>query len=396
MSNKTKEREENYKKKLSFLKELYEERVEAMRGLSLYQEGIENQGFNGVASYDTSQLTQFDSFVQEIADGVIQGWHKSKILPSVSAAQAILESGRGKSDLAVKGNNLFGIKAGGGWSGQTISMPTKEQTDGGRVYVVNAAFRKYNSWSESVLDHSSFFIDTEARKNRYKKVVGETNYKKAAQALKDAGYATDVNYPSKLIRVIESENLTLLDQIAFNATTISQGITAGGKEPVIAQGVVIIPAGNRSTYSSNKINQKKKEGVVGFVPLDFTRCQKNLSGCTMTVAKEAKPIFDFIFSKIEAAGIFKGKIKINSAFRNESSGTSYHRWGGAIDIGVNGTKQAIAVADICWTHGLRAVAIGGNVLGGAGFVHIDVGPGAQWNYSNLPTYKGTESWAKYR
>jgi len=80
----------------------------------------------------------------------------SPIHPQGAAAHAANESAFGASGLAQRGKNLFGIKATGAkgayWDGRTISMPTWEVIDGKNV-TVDAAFRAYNTWAESLGDY---------------------------------------------------------------------------------------------------------------------------------------------------------------------------------------------------------------------------------------------------
>ena len=71
-------------------------------------------------------------------------------------------------------------------------------------------FRAYDSWEESIADHSAFLTGF----SRYKAVIGETDYKEACQAIWAAGYATDPNYPSKLINIIEMYGLSEYDKEA--------------------------------------------------------------------------------------------------------------------------------------------------------------------------------------
>ncbi len=132
---------------------------------------------------------------------------KTGVLASLTIAQGILESGWGKSQLATKANNLFGIKATSTWTGKTYTVETNECFDGVNMTRVEAVFRAYDSWAGSIFDHSALFSA-----KRYEKVVGETDYKKACQAVKDAGYATDPNYPSKLIALIEQHKLYEFDR----------------------------------------------------------------------------------------------------------------------------------------------------------------------------------------
>ena len=135
-----------------------------------------------------------------------------RILPSVSLAQAILESNWGKSTLAINGNNLFGIKAMSDWNGQVYTKQTKEQKSDGTAYTINADFRKYNSWKESVQDHDNFFVSTEWRKKYYSHVLSATNYKDQCKSLFGT-YATDRNYHEKLINIIEKYKLYNFDEV---------------------------------------------------------------------------------------------------------------------------------------------------------------------------------------
>lgn len=155
------------------------------------------------------------SYLQTIKADAIKVWHSHRILPSICGAQASLESGSGTSKLSKPPyNNHFGIKAGTDWTGRTVSMLTGEHVNGGRIEIY-ADFRAYDSIYDSIADYAAFFTSTPWRKENYKHVVGETDYKKAANALRAAGYATDPQYPTKLIRIIENNNLQSWDREAL-------------------------------------------------------------------------------------------------------------------------------------------------------------------------------------
>ena len=175
---------------------------------------------------DLSEIDQNQRlFLSAIKQGAMDG-AKEGILPSITAAQAILESGWGSSELAkVPNNNLFGIKDSEDWHGEIVTVPTQEYLNGDYI-TVNAAFRKYASWNDSVVDHAKFFTSTEWRKDNYRKVVNETDYRIAAQELKNAGYATDPSYPGKLIRLIEAYKLYEWDAMCNNSisTVENEGV----------------------------------------------------------------------------------------------------------------------------------------------------------------------------
>lgn len=144
---------------------------------------------------------EFISCVAELAK------NDCRVLPSLTIAQAILESGWGRSGLTKKANALFGIKAGKDWKGKVYSSKTKECYDGVNFVDEVAAFRAYNTWGESVQDHTEFLCGLK----RYAAVIGEKDYKKACKAIKAAGYATDPDYAEKLIALIEKYKLYEFD-----------------------------------------------------------------------------------------------------------------------------------------------------------------------------------------
>lgn len=157
--------------------------------------------------------TEQKNFIKKVGAFASAEMKKSGVLASLTVAQAILESSWGKSELATSGNALFGIKATKSWKGKVYCKDTKECYDGvSLVEVKNATFRAYDSWEESVEDHSTFL---KANK-RYKEVIGETDYKKACEAIKAAGYATDPDYVEKLVKLIEDYGLTEFDGAAVN------------------------------------------------------------------------------------------------------------------------------------------------------------------------------------
>lgn len=157
--------------------------------------------------------TEQKNFIKKVGALASADMKKSGVLASLTVAQAILESAWGKSELATGGNALFGIKATKSWKGKVYCKDTKECYDGvNLVDVKNAAFRAYDSWEESIEDHSAFL---KANK-RYKEVIGETDYKKACEAIKAAGYATDPDYVEKLVKLIEDYELTEYDGAAVN------------------------------------------------------------------------------------------------------------------------------------------------------------------------------------
>lgn len=156
-------------------------------------------------------------FIQSIASDAQDLQKEEKILTSVTLAQAILESNWGKSGLSTTGNNLFGIK--GSYNSESVSMGTQEFS-GGKAYHTQADFRKYPDKKASLVDHAQLFVNgVSGNANLYAAVIGEKDYKKAAYAIQDAGYATDPAYAEKLISTIEKYDLNNYDNVYDTVTS---------------------------------------------------------------------------------------------------------------------------------------------------------------------------------
>lgn len=151
-------------------------------------------------------------FLAKIKPFVIADMRSSGILASLTAAQAFIESNKGNSGLTVKCNNLFGIK--GKYNGQSGLFWTTEYYNG-KATRIQADFRKYPSWAESIADHSAMFN----RMARYKNLRGLTDYKLACRYVKEDGYATSPTYTQTLISCIEKYKLYEWDAEARGSIT---------------------------------------------------------------------------------------------------------------------------------------------------------------------------------
>ena len=174
-------------------------------------------------------------FVEKFGALASEDMKKTGILASLTIAQAILESAWGTSALAQAPNyNLFGIK--GNYNGNYCEFNTSEYLNGKWV-TVKAQFRKYPSWAESLADHSALFNTCD----RYANLRGCTDYKLACRYVREDGYATDPSYTSKLINIIESNNLTRFDNGAVSTTPSTNN-----------NGTYTVQAGDTLTAIANK------------------------------------------------------------------------------------------------------------------------------------------------
>jgi len=178
-------------------------------------------------------------FINSIKAGALKGFREYRILPSLTIAQAILESGWGSSQLAQRAKNLFGIKAFSNWRGDRITLPTTEWYNG-QEQTINADFRAYGSFNESIEDHNNLLANA-----RYKQVRGCSDYKEACRKIYECGYATDPAYPEKLKKVIEENSLYEFD----NGNVLSEAATGTESDKVL-----------KFQQLCNKLNVKDYEG----------------------------------------------------------------------------------------------------------------------------------------
>lgn len=142
------------------------------------------------------------SYIRRYAPIAVREMHQYKIPASITLAQGILESGRGRSVLALKSNNHFGIKCHTGWKGERVYHDDDEKGE---------CFRKYNYPETSYKDHSLFL--SQRRRYAFLFDYNIKNYKKWAYGLRKAGYATDKKYPVKLLKIIKDYKLYEFDNI---------------------------------------------------------------------------------------------------------------------------------------------------------------------------------------
>ena len=141
----------------------------------------------------------YQQYIDQYKDIAIEQMRQWHIPASITLAQGLLESGAGKSELARKGNNHFGIKC-KGWTGRTTYHDDDER---------NECFRAYNSAYESYTDHSRFLAGSARYRSLFS--LGTTDYKGWAKGLKAAGYATNPQYAQKLIEIIQLYKLYQYD-----------------------------------------------------------------------------------------------------------------------------------------------------------------------------------------
>lgn len=146
-------------------------------------------------------------FIQKVAEKV------SKYAPlygisvhSPIIAQAIIESGWGKSGLASKYHNYFGLKCGSSWKGKSVNMTTKEEYKVGTITNIRDNFRVFDDFDDGIRGYFEF-INT----RRYVNLKGVKSPEDYVRRLKADGYATSSKYVDNVMKVIRDNKLTRFD-----------------------------------------------------------------------------------------------------------------------------------------------------------------------------------------
>lgn len=166
------------------------------------------------------------TFIEQIAP-IIQKYAKIygyKVCSPV-IAQACCESNFGKSSLAYKYHNYFGMKAGTSWKGKTVSLKTKEEYQQGVLTTITAKFRAYDSMEAGVKGYFDF-INTK----RYSNLKTATTPLQYLELLRGDGYATSYTYVNTNMNHIKNYTLDKYDNFS-NGITVDNSFYMSGSEP---------------------------------------------------------------------------------------------------------------------------------------------------------------------
>jgi flagellum-specific peptidoglycan hydrolase FlgJ len=153
-----------------------------------------------------------DQFIAAAVPGAQAGWRQYGVPASVTIAQAILESGWGRSGLAATDRNYFGIKCQNGRYGTLANgchdYRTDECTKAGSCFSTVASFRTYASMANSFRDHGNFLRGN----SRYAPAFRYTrSANRFIWTVWKAGYATDPNYYTKITGIMAANKLYQYD-----------------------------------------------------------------------------------------------------------------------------------------------------------------------------------------
>lgn len=299
-------------------------------------------------------------FLSKIKGGAYACWKEYKVLPSVAAGQAALESAWGKSTLSTKGNNLFGVK--GTYKGASVTMSTKEFVNGSWI-TINAEFAKYPSWGESILAYGKLI----GTASHYAAAPGKTDAREQITAIWNGGYATDPNYPDLVMSVINANNLREWDLDAFaggDGGGFDGSIDGGNGYKNFSESLI---KKNSCTRPGDKI-----KGVQGIVIHDI-QSSSNLSsvrnslnsgngGVKMgyhvlvsdTDAQLIVPMSEKVYHAERGASLIGGIPKPNDVFL--SIGVVQKSTSSAYSTKLN-IKLALVIAEICRIYKLSGISV---------------------------------------
>lgn len=169
----------------------------------IHEKGTDNQ-LLGISSTTMK-------FIKKIALPAYESGLDNGLYPSVTIAQAVLESGNGASSLSLAPyNNLFGVK--GFYNGKSVKMRTFEDDGTGHQFQIFANFKVYPSWHESIRDHDALLRN---QMNGFYSGAWRENAKTPEEATQflQGRYATDTRYASKLNNIINTYNLKRFDNV---------------------------------------------------------------------------------------------------------------------------------------------------------------------------------------
>lgn len=244
-----------------------------------------------------------ENYISKYKNIAISEMKRTGIPASIKLAQGMLESDLGRSPLAYQANNHFGIKCGKDWSGDTFFKLDDDTDSTGAI--IESCFRSFSSGDESYLAHSDFLANP-CKQSRYGFLfaLNTTDYVGWANGLKFAGYASDPSYPSKLIRIIENNQLYKYDE-PINAAKGELAVTddrpKGKSQPeIIKEDIVSSHKSSREyaivTHRSESKNQSRPIGKYSVAKINDVKMVHAFGGESIKelALRNRKNVFDLL------------------------------------------------------------------------------------------------------
>lgn len=202
-------------------------------------------GMSFVASAQPQAPSAPEQYVAQWSEEAVYQMAVHGIPASITLAQGILESGSGRSELASKSNNHFGIKCHGDWEGERVYHDDDRRGE---------CFRSYENASESFHDHSEFL-----KRSRYEELfeLKPTDYVRWAKGLKKCGYATNPKYANLLIDLIERYDLDQYDEQGLALKADREAFAEAEADHLAARNEVL------ETVQNKALNPAKSGTTIG-------------------------------------------------------------------------------------------------------------------------------------
>lgn len=196
-----------------------------------------------------------NEFLETVSKLVVEENNRrgNPLFSSVVIAQALCESAWGQSQIMMKANAIFGIKAFSDWKGKVYNTKTQECYDGSKYTDIQACFRAYNNLQESIADYFDLITKTE----RYRKACIANSPLECITAIKNGGYATSPTYINTIMSIINSNNLTKYDNLENFIDNLNRYIV--GKNYTL-QVDLNVRYGAGINYTIKKYNELTEDG----------------------------------------------------------------------------------------------------------------------------------------
>jgi outer membrane protein OmpA-like peptidoglycan-associated protein len=218
---------------------------------------------NLAKTQQTSNPNARSEYIQKYKQTAIDEMERTGVLASVTMAQGILESYSGQSNLAINANNHFGVKCGGGWHGQTISILSDDHDRNGNS--INSCYRKYPSAAQSFRDHSDVLC--EPVRYGFLFQLETSDYRSWCNGIQNAGYATAKNYAQTLISIIQTHQLYEFDKEV-------QGPSRGRYINKINKSTFVLSKSGETLADLAHICRKNPEALIEFNDFEYKTSDK--------------------------------------------------------------------------------------------------------------------------
>lgn len=180
-----------------------------------------------------------EQYIAWVAPRIVLDSLSRNLLPSPRIAQACFEPAYGTSDLAIKANALFGVKANDQWDGPVYNKVSGECYNGKDYVAKPSDFQAYSSWEESIywqgwyLENRCTTMKYHPERKHYAELIGNRDYKDCARILQEKKYGTSPEYAQRVITYIEKHNLTQYDSMTREEAEALIIVESGEKKMII-------------------------------------------------------------------------------------------------------------------------------------------------------------------